>query len=150
MKINTLYGKQEIETKRCITCNEVKSLQEFHIRTKRYNGEPVGNDCKVCKNKKIKQINEIKKTINFSQDTCCELCGRRREDFGHRYKGNPFCVDHEHKTGKLRGILCMDCNTGLSRFNDDIELLKRGINYLKNWNNDGEKTYPNKKSIKDN
>lgn len=40
------------------------------------------------------------------------------------------CLDHCHKTGKIRAILCMGCNTALGNFNDDIELFKRAIAYL--------------------
>jgi hypothetical protein len=39
-------------------------------------------------------------------------------------------VDHDHKTGKLRGILCYQCNSGLGMFKDNIETMKKAINYL--------------------
>lgn len=39
-------------------------------------------------------------------------------------------IDHCHKTGKIRGILCSRCNTALGGFNDDIKLLDKAINYL--------------------
>lgn len=42
-----------------------------------------------------------------------------------------FCIDHNHKTGKVRGLICMDCNIGLGHFKDSIIFLERAINYLK-------------------
>lgn len=39
-------------------------------------------------------------------------------------------IDHCHKTGKVRGILCSQCNTGIGSLKDDIILLKASINYL--------------------
>lgn len=39
-------------------------------------------------------------------------------------------VVHCHKTGKVRGLLCFNCNTGIGKLKDDIELLKRAVEYL--------------------
>ena len=55
----------------------------------------------------------------------CALCGR------------PFstplrkCVDHDHKTGAIRGILCNLCNRALGQFGDSVECLQKAIDYLR-------------------
>lgn len=41
------------------------------------------------------------------------------------------CIDHCHTTGKVRGILCIPCNSGIGMFRDKIETLKSAIEYLK-------------------
>jgi nitrate/TMAO reductase-like tetraheme cytochrome c subunit len=45
------------------------------------------------------------------------------------YNGR-ICVDHNHKTGKVRGLLCVDCNHGLGKFKDRTSLLMGAIHYL--------------------
>lgn len=45
--------------------------------------------------------------------------------------GVKVCVDHDHLTGKVRGILCDFCNKGIGSFHDDIGLMEAAISYLK-------------------
>jgi hypothetical protein len=42
-----------------------------------------------------------------------------------------FAVDHNHKNGQIRGLLCARCNTGLARFMDNITTLRRATRYMK-------------------
>jgi len=46
-------------------------------------------------------------------------------------RGKRLAVDHCHKTGKIRGLLCRDCNLGLGWFSDDVERLKRAAQFLR-------------------
>ena len=63
------------------------------------------------------------------QNNLCAICA------------NPFVssrdthLDHNHTTGQLRGALCSHCNVGIGNLNDDVELLKKAIQYLDGWNN---------------
>jgi hypothetical protein len=59
-------------------------------------------------------------------DGKCAICGKIEDD--SQYGRNH--VDHCHNTGKLRGMLCPNCNIGLGAFNDSFELLSKAIKYL--------------------
>lgn len=54
----------------------------------------------------------------------CEICGN--EPCGH----GELHVDHCHDTGKVRGLLCMKCNMTLGRFGDNVEGVRRFLEYL--------------------
>lgn len=43
-------------------------------------------------------------------------------------------VDHDHNTGKIRGLLCSTCNTGLGQFQENEENIKSAIRYLSEYN----------------
>lgn len=53
----------------------------------------------------------------------CAICGVRPD--------RSLALDHCHKTGKLRGLLCFSCNVALGHFKDDPKLLRKAIRYLK-------------------
>ena len=58
------------------------------------------------------------------QNGVCGVCGSM-EFFFKRI----LAVDHDHTTGKVRGLLCNKCNLGLGNFKDSIETLKSAIKY---------------------
>lgn len=62
-----------------------------------------------------------------AQNHMCKLCGLTAEENTH----GRLYVDHCHITGAYRGLLCNKCNSGLGKFNDNIEVLERALAYLK-------------------
>jgi len=68
------------------------------------------------------------------QKGLCKIC--KEKTTGRGAVKNTLAVDHDHKTGKIRGLLCIHCNTGLGLFRDNQSLLNEAINYLKE-NEDG-------------
>jgi hypothetical protein len=65
------------------------------------------------------------------QNHICAICKRPENAVDHR-TGLPraLAVDHCHATGKVRGLLCTQCNRGLGKFNDNKEYLLSAVKYL--------------------
>lgn len=56
----------------------------------------------------------------------CAICGAEADPYGR----SKFSVDHDHKTGEVRGLLCTHCNRAIGMFADSAELLVRAADYL--------------------
>lgn len=70
------------------------------------------------------------KTLFESQNKKCAICGY--EDLSVK---NFFpVVDHDHKSGAVRGLLCMQCNMGIGKFKDNPDLLRSAARYLEERN----------------
>lgn len=61
-----------------------------------------------------------------SQGECCKICKTTENS-----KGKSFAIDHCHKSGKVRGILCDNCNHILGKAKDDPKVLDEASAYLK-------------------
>lgn len=71
----------------------------------------------------------------MAQNGKCAICSS--EYGGHRNgEQKALAVDHDHKTGKVRGLLCEPCNQGLGKFKDDRNIILEAFNYLKKHTTD--------------
>lgn len=89
----------------------------------------------------LKHINkvdpELYDKLLKEQNYSCAICKTIQPHKNAKKKY--FCLDHDHSTGKKRGLLCDNCNKGLGQFKDNIEALKNAVEYLimhKEINND--------------
>ncbi len=130
--------------KKCSKCKQTyPALPKFFYR---YSNRKDGLDawCKECKKDydkirhKVKKFNiSLKRYIKMlnEQDGRCLICGRKFDEIYSNPKQNHIYytprIDHDHKTGKVRGILCHHCNTALGSFNENPLILIRAIKYLK-------------------
>lgn len=63
----------------------------------------------------------------------CDCCGKPETAAVGQNNPEPraLALDHDHRTGKVRGLICMNCNTVLGKVQDDEEWLIQLINYLR-------------------
>ena len=146
----------------CSKCGKKFSIENFGIRRTK-SGTYLRSWCKSCENlqsisyakrnpQKIKYWNkkgglkrsfgitiEVYNSMFNSQNGKCAICGNPNQS-----KMRSLTVDHDHKTGKIRMLLCDMCNKGLGFFGDDIELMEKAIEYLK-YHRNNEKTLKGEK-----
>jgi hypothetical protein len=65
------------------------------------------------------------RAMEESQQGCCAICADKLAQYH---------VDHCHTTGKVRGLLCINCNRGLGAFRDNIQNMEKALEYLKHAN----------------
>lgn len=148
--------------KKCKVCGEEKETTEFYKNSSYLDG--FTSKCKKCHIKQTTanyrnkpEINEANKRRYFadkdaernrdykrnygltledynnmlaSQDYQCKICSISDKQAS---KGRLF-VDHCHTTGKIRGLICHHCNTMLGLAKDNISILEKSIQYLKENN----------------
>lgn len=67
----------------------------------------------------------------LKQNNLCAICNQPETMLDNKQLGvRKLAVDHCHITKKIRGLLCFNCNIGLGKFKDSIEMLQKAINYL--------------------
>jgi|ERR1039458_7712964 hypothetical protein len=125
----------EPEIRECSRCRVPKPLSEFPKGQRRKSGQVHYRYCKACHYiyqrlfKLIHEFNlqaeEYDIIANF-QNNVCAICGRPPKP------GKCLSIDHCHKTGLLRGLLCWLCNRLLGIFRDDPQVLRRALAYLEN------------------
>lgn len=142
----------ELERIKCPRCKIAKEKKEFGKDSTTAKG--ISSWCKLCKKtwranhrkkfpEKAKRRdfeNDLQKHYGISieqymdmhkaQKGRCACCGKHRSSFKRRLH-----VDHDHKTGRIRGLLCTQCNPGIGYFQHSVERLKQAIQYLGKFKN---------------
>jgi hypothetical protein len=115
----------------CKPCKKrkLKINTDKHLAKKRSSlGEPaflLARQLSVLKWRGVRLTEQEYRALLQSQSGCCAICG----DSDPKGQGN-WHVDHCHKTGNIRGLLCTTCNLMLGYAKDSIIRLQSGIDYL--------------------
>jgi len=118
----------------CKRCNEQKPLEEFPKHDSCYGG--VGRTCRACKTNQSRERRYGVTRADYDkmfaeQGGRCAICGTD-DPATHTSKGGDgsFCVDHCHQTGKVRGLLCGYCNTGIGKLRDNPDIMRKAAQYV--------------------
>jgi hypothetical protein len=74
---------------------------------------------------------EFYDALLVAQRGVCAICGKPETEVGNHGEVRPLAVDHDHKTGKVRGLLCNKCNPMLGMANDEEIILIKAAAYLR-------------------
>lgn len=132
-------------TKQCYTCKEHKQADEFNKKKQAKDG--LHPSCKECKNAHERKHRDpgysrktnLKRSYGMSlsdyqrmfetQGGVCAIC-KQPERVVRRGRLINLSVDHCHKTGVVRGLLCSSCNRGIGKLKDSPAILKNALLYL--------------------
>ena len=136
-----------VQYKRCSMCKEEKSRDQFYSRIDREIG--VTSYCKDCGRENAKKKHDYQKNreknlrqrYNLSWDMYldmladqhgkCPICMNDLDmDPDCPRSGLAPVVDHDHDTGRVRAILCADCNRGIGMFKENPDALWAAARYV--------------------
>lgn len=126
-------------SKRCSRCGNTKPISAFH-KCRKYGTQHWCKECRAAQariryQRRKQEYAEYRLFSRYGLSTAeleailerqnhrCALCEERLAD------RKPH-IDHDHDTGRVRGVLCSECNTGLGKLKDSPALLRRAIAYL--------------------
>lgn len=114
--------KKEAGEVRTYTDEQKERKRIYHKEWRARNKDKILNDTLLFK---YGILAEDFYTLLRDQEGGCAICGTEECSSGKR-----MAVDHCHTTGKVRGILCGNCNKGLGCFLDSPDILVKAIKYL--------------------
>lgn len=108
---------------------------------KRYNQIHCHHKCNNPKNHNSKKHSDAQRDAKYrffygisledynklfaEQNGCCKICKTHQNEFKKKLH-----VDHNHKTGEVRGLLCHNCNLAIGRLKEDPAIVKSVLEYL--------------------
>ena len=129
-------SNSNINIKRCSKCKSIKRLEDFVDKHRKGVKILFGSCyCKDCR-RSISRVNSLKSRgtivnqviidkLILEQNNSCAICGVLESKCSKKLH-----VDHDHKTGIVRGLLCSRCNAMIGMAKDEIGILIEAISYL--------------------
>ncbi len=123
------FNKKIAEDKKKNPQKWKKIYADAYERRVKNEGRTFLNTKEICRLRGI-TYDEYEKMFEFQKGKCaiCNEPERCLSRDGFTIKR--LCLDHNHKTGNIRGLLCHDCNTGIGKFKDDPDMMMAAMLYL--------------------
>ena len=125
---------------KCSACGEWKPPTAYNKNKQQKSG--LHYSCRQCAKQHVRKYNiESKYNITVEdynkllseQSSKCDICDLELVNNSDDKFNRPV-IDHNHKSGEVRAILCHKCNLALGNCNDSSEYTLKLYNYLKKWN----------------
>lgn len=120
-KITIQWRKENKTEKRKLRTNELQ-LKRYH--------ENSSLICLKANTKRLKLTPEWYIEQFNKQNEKCAICNQKEIQINTKGEIKRLAIDHNHKTGKVRDLLCSNCNRALGHFKDDVEIIENAIKYL--------------------
>lgn len=150
----------QLDIKQCNKCKKEFPIENFYV----INGRP-HSECKQCTKERKQKADPVNRrklarirrqknpqaALDSARRQRCRVIGLKdcENEIIELLKTQKLCticnkesaderslhIDHDHVTGKFRGLLCNKCNTALGLFNDDVNLLRIASEYLNKHKN---------------
>ena len=126
MIINTLWGEEEVISKKCKICRVDQLLTEFAPHKNFKDG--IDSRCRSCDRERSKLVRVLTKHPDTPpKPKVCDCCGKNPKD---KQYPKYIVLDHDHETLLFRGWLCDDCNLGIGKLGDNLEGIMQAVRYL--------------------
>jgi hypothetical protein len=132
--------------KACPDCRRFYDASHFHPDTRMKDG--LVSSCRKCRNRKAtnwqrrnprsKRNTHLKAKFGITIEQFDSMLANQNYQCAICMSSDPkgrgsFHVDHCHKTGTIRGLLCHDCNTGIGKLGDTSQALQKAVDYLERF-----------------
>ncbi|WP_189986634.1 endonuclease VII domain-containing protein [Streptomyces capoamus] len=113
--------------KLCLKCGEVKAWSEWHRNATASDG--LSTRCKACRAAEGR-AGHLKRTYGITEAERDAMVVAQRGLCAICLDAPPAHVDHCHRTGRVRGVLCFNCNSAIGKLRDDPDVGRRAVAYL--------------------
>jgi hypothetical protein len=144
-----------MRVKKCYSCRLEQLESNYYKSSEKKDG--LQNECKACNTSRKKSWHQTDSGKASSANTKlkrrygitlseyesmvlevgskCEICGDTKSYLNHK-----LCIDHDHNTGNIRGVLCKACNLAVGNLKDSPELALKTFEYLNKGVNHARKS----------